>query len=158
MAQREADFTELYRRHSADVFRFALHLCGNRADAEDLTSETFVRAWTTSTTIAGTTIRAYLFTIARRLWLRRHASAAQHVELPHHLPDEGATAPAMIEYDETIGAVERRLATLPAIDRTAFRLRVDGVSYEEIAAVLGITEGTARVKVHRARATLAGIR
>jgi RNA polymerase sigma-70 factor, ECF subfamily len=157
MAQRETDFTELYRRHSADVFRFALHLCGNRADAEDLTSETFVRAWTTSSMIAGATVRAYLFTIARRLWLR-NASAARHVELTEHLPDRGATAPAVVEYHETIDAVERRLAVLPAIDRTAFRMRVDGASYEEIAAVLGLTEGTARVKIHRARAMLAGIR
>jgi len=37
------DFSEIYRRYAPDVFRFALYLSGNRGDAEDITSETFVR-------------------------------------------------------------------------------------------------------------------
>ena len=40
------DFGDLYRHHAQDVFRFALYLSGNHAEAEDLTAETFVRAWT----------------------------------------------------------------------------------------------------------------
>jgi DNA-directed RNA polymerase specialized sigma24 family protein len=40
------DFEALYQRYAADVFRFALYLCGNRAEAEDIASETFVRVWT----------------------------------------------------------------------------------------------------------------
>ena len=39
------DFTELYRKYAPDVFRFALYLCGNSGDAEDITAETFVRVW-----------------------------------------------------------------------------------------------------------------
>ena len=40
------DFEHLYARYGRDVFRFALYLCGNRADAEDIAAETFARAWT----------------------------------------------------------------------------------------------------------------
>ena len=40
------DFTELYKKYAPDVFRFAMYLSGNRSEAEDITSETFVRAWT----------------------------------------------------------------------------------------------------------------
>lgn len=158
MAQPEADFTEMYRRHGSDVFRFALQLTGNRADAEDLTSETFAAAWTTSSAIAAATVRAYLLTIARRLWMRRNAATRRHVALPEHLPDEAVPAPAAVEHAEMIDAVERTLSGFSVIDRTAFRMRVDGASYEEIAAALDVSEGAARVKVHRVRAALAGIR
>ena len=158
MADHSAAFSEIYRRHSADVVRFAFHLCGNQADAEDLTSETFVRAWTTSTPIAAATVRAYLFTIARHLWLRRMRDAGRYVELPDHVADAAPPATAVVESRETLGEVDRRLSAFAEIDRTAFRMRVDGQPYEQIATTLGITEGAARVKIHRVRAALAGIR
>ena len=40
------DFSSLYKKYAPDVYRFALYLSGERGDAEDITSETFVRAWT----------------------------------------------------------------------------------------------------------------
>jgi RNA polymerase sigma-70 factor (ECF subfamily) len=52
------------------VFRFALYLSGNRSDAEDITSETFVRAWTSSARIRTNTVKGYLFTIARNFYLQ----------------------------------------------------------------------------------------
>src|SRR5258707_15661166 len=67
---------EIYQRHAADVFRYALFLCGNRAQAEDITSETFVRLWTAPGEIRVTTVKAYLFTIARHLWPSRSTAAA----------------------------------------------------------------------------------
>ena len=55
------DFTALYQKHAPEVFRFALYLSGNRGEAEDITSETFVRAWTSSAHIEMATLRGYLF-------------------------------------------------------------------------------------------------
>jgi RNA polymerase sigma-70 factor (ECF subfamily) len=63
------DFSTLYKKYAPDVFRFALYLSGNRGQAEDITSETFVRAWTSPETIKVATVKAYLFTIARNLFL-----------------------------------------------------------------------------------------
>jgi DNA-directed RNA polymerase specialized sigma24 family protein len=60
----------LYETYSRDVFRFALYLSGNWQDAEDITSETFVRAWVAEDSIRMATIKGYLFAIARNLFLK----------------------------------------------------------------------------------------
>ena len=60
-------FHDLYEQHWRDVYRFALFLSGNPVHAEDLTSETFVRAWTARGSIREATVRAYLLTITRNL-------------------------------------------------------------------------------------------
>jgi DNA-directed RNA polymerase specialized sigma24 family protein len=61
-------FRELYERYYADVYRFALFLTGDVARAEDLTADTFVRAWTARERIRQNTVRAYLLTITRNLF------------------------------------------------------------------------------------------
>ena len=61
------EFGQLYERYAADVLRFALYLTGSRSEAEDITSETFVRAWTRPTRSASARVKAYLFMIARNL-------------------------------------------------------------------------------------------
>ncbi len=60
---------ELYRSHAEDVFRFSLYLSGNWVLSQDLTSETFVRAWTASVPLQTSTAKGYLFAIARNLYL-----------------------------------------------------------------------------------------
>jgi Sigma-70 region 2 len=54
------DFEELYERYAKDVYRFALYLSGSPAQAEDITSETFVRVFTSRDTIRTATVKAYL--------------------------------------------------------------------------------------------------
>src|SRR5580765_1119334 len=56
-------FGELYARYAQDVYRFALYLSGDRHEAEDITSETFVRAWTATVPIRTETVKGYLLTI-----------------------------------------------------------------------------------------------
>src|SRR5436190_12884411 len=62
------DFSELYGLYAQDVHRFALYLCGNQSLAEDLTSETFVRALCGPTDLRLGTVKAYLFAITRNLY------------------------------------------------------------------------------------------
>jgi len=64
-------FQELYESYAPDVFRFAFSLSGERAEAEDITSETFVRAWVNRSAIRTETLKAYLMTIARNTFLER---------------------------------------------------------------------------------------
>ena len=150
-------FEELYRRHAADVFRFAFWLCGDRAEAEDLTSETFVRAWTNAKPIRSATVKGFLFTIARNLHSRARSRAGRYggsldPNLPDPAPDPGRSARARDRLRRTLDG----LAQLPEADRAALLMRAEhGLPYAEIAAGLGITVGAARVKVHRARLSLA---
>jgi len=75
------DFSALYRKYAPDVYRFALYLSSERAEAEDLTSETFVRAWTSPEPIEMATVKGYLFTIARNLFLQGLRKKSRHVAL-----------------------------------------------------------------------------
>ena len=65
---------DLYERYAKDVYRFALYLSGEPADAEDITADTFVRLWTTPGEVRSATVKAYLFTIARHLYPAGRAS------------------------------------------------------------------------------------
>src|SRR5690349_6360680 len=63
--RRMMDFHSLYQSYAPQVHRFVLFLCGDASLADDITSETFVRAWTARGKIREATVKAYLFTIAR---------------------------------------------------------------------------------------------
>ena len=149
-------FHELYERHWRDVYRFALFLSGNPAIAEDLASDTFVRAWTAKGSIREATVRAYLLTITRNLWrdLRRRDSRM--------VPLADADAPAIDARGDTLvdlGWTERQLALVAAGDRAALLLHArDGLSYEEIASRLDITVGAVKSRVFRARQALNALR
>jgi RNA polymerase sigma-70 factor, ECF subfamily len=149
----------LYRRYAPDVFRFAYYLSGERSDAEDITSETFVRVWTSAAPIRTATVRAYLFTIARNVFLKARRHQSRHVDLESHLPADSRTPHDAIETRSDLDAVLARLRSFPAIDRAAVLMRArDDMAYEEIAEALGISVGAARVRIHRVRRALADLR
>ena len=153
------DFATLYRNHADDVFRYAFYLCGDRATAEDIVSETFVRVWGARERVELKTVRGYLLAIARNQYLQGLRRSRRNAGLSDGLADP---APAADEAREVQGELRRVLAllqTLPEIGRSALLLRAEeNLSYEEIAAALGLTPGAVRVRVHRARARLAAAR
>lgn len=153
------DFSALYRKHAPDVYRFALYLCGERGEAEDITSETFVRAWAAPEPIEMATVKGFLFTIARNLYLQRRRGQWRHAMLDEAMPDPRAGPLDRVEKKSELDSVMRELQKLPEIDRAALLMRAfEEVPYEEIAKVLRISVSAAKVKVHRARLTLAGVR
>jgi RNA polymerase sigma factor (sigma-70 family) len=138
------EFSAIYRRYGTDVFRFAMYLCANRADAEVITAETFARVWTSPAPLVVDTVKAYLFTIARNLYLQRKRKDARHVALDDSLPDRRDGPHDLTEQRAEMGEVNERLARLSEIDRTVVLMRMDGTPYEEIAAALGLTVSAAR--------------
>jgi len=153
------DFSSLYKRYAPDVYRFALYLSGARGDAEDITSETFVRAWTAPEPIQMATAKGYLLTIARNLFLQGLRRKSRHVALDEDLREPGASPYAQAEGKEELQSVLTRLQGLPEVSRAALLMRaVDGMAYEEIARALGISLAAVKVKIHRARLALAWIR
>ena len=153
------DFSALYRKYAPDVFRFALYLSANRAEAEDITAETFVRAWTSPERIDTATVKGYLFTIARNLFLQELRKKTRHVELDERLRDPQPGPEARAEQKAELVAMLARLRELPEIDRAALLMRAfEGMPYEEIARGLKISLAAVKVKIHRARLALADIR
>lgn len=152
-------FGALYKKYAPDVYHFALYLSGERGEAEDITSETFVRAWASSEPIRMATVKGYLFTIARNLFLQGLRKKSRHVVLDEDLRDPQASPYAQAEQKAELRAVLAGLQKLPEIDRAALLMRAfDEVPYEEIARALGISLAAVKVKIHRARLALADIR
>lgn len=152
------EFGQLYERYARDVLRFAWYLTGSRSEAEDITSETFVRAWVESDSLRVGTVKAYLFMIARNLhvdWRRREARRG---ELGREPADPSPGPDEETDARNELKAVMAALQQLPEIDRAALLMRSeDEMPYETIAAALGLTSVAARVKVHRARMKVASI-
>ena len=149
------DFQDLYESYATEVYRFAYWLAGDSFEAEDITSETFVRAWVNSSTIRTETLKAYLFTIARNVFLEQQRKSKRQVALEDVHPDPAPGPDVLVESRLELRRVHRVLQTLPEIDRAAFILRVQHeLPYAEIARVLGLSLSSAKVKVHRVRKKL----
>ena len=149
------DIENLYERYAGDVRRFALYLCGDVVMADEITSDTFVRAWMAAGRIRQPTVKSYLFTIARNAYTDLLRRAARHAQLDENMPDTRISAQTQMEQTAEVRAVLAALQQLPEMDRTVLLMRaLDGMPYEEIAETLGITVVTAKVKVHRARLKL----
>ena len=148
-------FLDLYESYATDVYRFALWMAGDSQEAEDITSETFVRAWVRIHTIRTETLKAYLFTIARNFYLEQHRKGKRQVALNDIYPDPAPLPDKVVESRLDILRVQRFLQTLPEIDRAAFVLRVQHqLPYAEIARILGLSLAAAKVKIHRVRKKL----
>ena len=153
MRQPQAAFGELWERHSASVYRFALFLSGDPSEAEDITSETFLRVWSTRDRLQLQTVRAYLLAIARNLYLQGQRKAWRIRPLEEALePVREGSAEKRVELHELMTA----LRELTELDRTLLLLRAeDGLSYDELARVVNLPLATVKVRIHRARLRLA---
>jgi RNA polymerase sigma-70 factor, ECF subfamily len=152
-------FDALYKKYAPDVYHFALYLSGERGEAEDITSETFVRVWASSEPIRVATVKGYLFTIARNLFLQGLRKKSRQVALDDDLRDPQASPYTQAEQKAELRAVLAELQKLPEIDRAALLMRAfNEMPYEEIARALGISLAAVKVKIHRARLAIADIR
>jgi len=153
------DFTDLYRRYAPDVHRFALYLSGQRGDADDITAETFARVWTSPVPLQMATVKAYLFTIARNLHRQGLRGSSRYVALNDDLRDPGLSPYAQVAQNEQLQHTLAQLQQLPELSRAALLMHaVDGVPYEQIAQALNLSLPAVKVKIHRARLALAGLK
>src|SRR3954453_19675698 len=151
---------EVVRAHSARVYRLAYRLTGNPHDAQDLTQEVFVRCFRSLSSYTPGTFEGWLHRITTNLFLDmvRRKARIRFDALPddaERLPSK-ERGPAQI-YDEThfVHDVQAALDALPPDVRAAVVLcDLEGLSYEEIAATLGIKIGTVRSRIHRGRSQL----
>jgi len=144
-----AAFETLYRRHTGRVHGLCLRLTQNRAEAQDCTQETFIRAWRQLATFRGdSSFATWLHKIALNEVLgrkRRASTEIRHLELVRRDARESHDGPA--ELDE----LERAIGLLPERAREVFVLqKIYGYTHEETADLLNIAVGTCKAQVHRA--------
>ncbi len=152
---------EVVRAHADRVYRLAFRLSGNRADAEDLTQETFVRVFRSLAEYTPGTFEGWLHRITTNLFLDlvRRRQRIRFDALPEDAGDRLASAePGPERAYEQMNLdpeIQQALDELPAEFRVAVVLcDLEQLSYEEIAATLGIKVGTVRSRIHRGRVLL----
>jgi len=151
-------FARLVESYWERLYRWLYHLTHHRQAAEDLAQEAFLKALAGLALFrTGGNFQAWLFRIAYNSFVNQHRRAATRVRqpFPDDLPtlEAGPVEQAMSR--EALQMLTRAVGRLPRDFRAAFLLRVDeGLSFKEIAAVLAITEETARWRVFKARQKL----
>jgi RNA polymerase sigma-70 factor (ECF subfamily) len=152
---------DIVRTHSARVYRLAYRLTGNQHDAEDLTQEVFVRVFRSLSSYTPGTFEGWLHRITTNLFLDS-ARRKQRIrfegladEKTHRLAGSEPTPAQAFDDSHLDDDVQAALKALPPEYRAAVVLcDIEGFSYEEIAATLGVKLGTVRSRIHRGRAQL----
>lgn len=153
---------EIVREHTDRVYRLAYRLTGNRADAEDLTQEVFVRVFRSLHSYRPGTFAGWLHRITTNLFLdgQRRKKRIRFDALGPAVERIAATTDAgsperRYEHDNLDRDIQDALDGLKPQYRAAVVLcDIEGLSYEEIAEVLDISMGTVRSRIHRGRAQL----
>jgi RNA polymerase sigma-70 factor (ECF subfamily) len=152
---------EVVREHSGRVYRLAFRLTGNSHDAEDLTQEVFVRVFRSLPTYSPGTFEGWLHRITTNLFLdmtrRRQRIRFEGLGEETAAKLRGAEPTPSQAFDERHldFDISAALADLPPEYRAAVVLcDIEGLTYEEIADVLGVKLGTVRSRIHRGRAQL----
>jgi RNA polymerase sigma-70 factor (ECF subfamily) len=152
---------EIVEQHSARVYRLAYRLTGNPHDAEDLTHDVFLRVFRSLSTYEPGTFEGWLHRITTNLFLdrMRRKQRIRFDALPEDAAGRLASAekgPEQTYYDTRFDDdVQRALDALSPEFRAAVVLcDIEGLSYEEISATLGVKLGTVRSRIHRGRAQL----
>ncbi|MBM6720416.1 RNA polymerase sigma factor [Bacteroides gallinaceum] len=138
------------------LFRLALRITFDRAEAEDIVQDTLIRVWNKRDEWQQMdSIEAYCLTIARNLAIdRSQKMELQNLELTpetQEMPD--AKMPdQLMEQNEQLSIIHRLINELPEKQRSILQLRdIEGKNYKEIAVILGLTEEQVKVNLFRAR-------
>jgi RNA polymerase sigma factor (sigma-70 family) len=149
-----AKLGQLFERHHMALFDFFCRTVGDRAAAQDLVQEVFVRILKYRRTYRNEgRFETWMFHIARNVRID-HARRRRPDQLTDAMPEpaaDGPTPAAQIEAAEDVQRLRRALMRLPDDKRELLVLaRYRGMKHEEIAAVLKVEVGTVRVRLHRA--------
>ncbi len=149
---------DLYRSHGSEVYRYALAVLGNHADAEDVTQTTFLNAYRSlEQGVRPRKPANWLLTIASNAIkerFRQDSSRPRQVVLDDRIADRGSDDTE--SFGPTIGEILTALSRIPPQQRQAIVLReFEGRPYNEIAEILGVTVSALETLLFRARRSLA---
>lgn len=151
-------FEKLYKTYYMRVYSYVMTLAGKRHLAEEITQETFYKAFTTNALFRGeSNAMTWLCAIARNLFMdemRRQSRSAESIP-PDTNADSGVNIEREVEDKDTSYQIHQALQELEEPYRQVFELRIFGeLSFREISSVCKRTESWARVTYHRAKLKL----
>jgi RNA polymerase sigma-70 factor (ECF subfamily) len=157
-------FEETVLPHLDAAFNYARWLTRNDMEAEDVVQDACVRAMRFFSALRDDDARAWLFTIVRNTWYSRVSRRAHVATGPalsneqNQWPDNALDPEERLLQQHTVAVVRAALEQLPVDFREAIVLReIEGLSYKEIAAVVGVPIGTVMSRLARARERLQAI-
>jgi RNA polymerase sigma-70 factor (ECF subfamily) len=160
-------FEEVVLPHLDAAFNYARWLTKNDADAEDVVQDAYVRALRFFSSLRGEDARAWLLTIVRNTWYGRFPRRAgsgvttvvhEHADDVENKADASLDPEAQLIQQQAVERVRHALEKLPTDFREVLVLReLEGLSYKEIAAIVGIPLGTVMSRLARARERLADV-
>ncbi len=142
------------------LYRLALRITLNKEEAEDIVQDTLVKVWNARGRWHDIdSLEAYTYTIARNLALDRMQKAEKRTtsldEACADRPDASSTPYEKTLQSDRMSLVRRLVDQLPEKQRSCMQLRdIEGKSYKEIAAILGISDEQVKVNIFRARQTV----
>jgi RNA polymerase sigma-70 factor, ECF subfamily len=152
------EIQQLYKLYIHDVYRYLLSLCKDKELAEDLTQDTFMKAYTALGAIPPNAMKSWLLKIAYHTFIdytRRNKKVT--VEEPEYFTGMTEGRSAEDEYQEIAAKEElhQKLAKLKPLQKEAIVLcDIQGYSYKEAAGMLGIKENTLKSHIFRGRSRL----
>lgn len=162
----EAAFSDIVREYESVVFRYALSFCKNEEDAFDISQEAFLKLWKNLPRFKGDcSPKTWIMSITRSVAIdflrakRRGISLPLYAEgnegeLTLEIPDDSVDANPALAYEkkEREDLVRMAVAALPNdLAETLYLREFEGLSYDEIARVLGVRVGTVKSRISRAR-------
>lgn len=164
LKQDQEAFGQLIDRHASSIVNLAYRMVGNRAEAEDLAQETFLSAFKSLATFrADAKFSTWLYRIATNKckdWLRvkRPGEQLHDVDVDEALDAhvaEDRTPERLLSQQQVALELEQAIQRLPPLYREAFVLKhVEGLSYEEMQAILGVNGDTLKMRVYKGRLQL----
>lgn len=138
------------------LFRIALRIVADRAEAEDIVQEAMIRVWNRREEWPQLdSVEAFCYTIVRNLAIDRSERADRHLEQIPADYDCASSAAGPLDHlvqKERLRLVHTLISQLPEQQRSIMQLRdVEGKSYRDIANIMGLSEEQVKVYLHRAR-------
>lgn len=164
LAQDHEAFGQLIDRHAPAIVNLSYRMVGNRAEAEDLAQETFLAAYKSLSMFrADSKFSTWLYRIATNKckdWLRvkRPGQGQYDLDADESLDfyvTEHRTPEVLLSRQQVAQELEQAIQRLPPLYREAFVLKhVEGLSYEEMEDILGVSGDTLKMRVYKGRVQL----
>ena len=159
-SERDRIFGDWLAAHQGTLFKVVCAYAFEHADRQDLFQEVAIQVWRSVDAYRGeSSVKTWMYRIALNAaisWTRkqdRHHRGKQPLEIV-----DGLLAASATEADPRVEWLYRQIAQLKDVDRSVALLLLDGFSYKEIAAIVGITESNVGVKINRIKSALSGKR
>ncbi|KAF2515220.1 RNA polymerase sigma factor [Flavobacterium foetidum] len=155
MASKE-QFNEIYNKHYDKVFRLCKgYFCGDSELASDAAQEIFIKVWEKLDTFRNdSSISTWIYRIAVNTCLLYLRKSSSKKEIRTDVLPQAVSENYSSEKDERLQQMYQCIQKLEETNKMIILMTLDGVEYQEISEVIGITEETLRVRIHRIKKSL----